>query len=213
MDIDPNHHNTYQGFLSELECGLLSTFIQQHENYVLGLENPYLSGYTGLTAQHSIYNWLSHHEFQRLNIPQRLYDLPDFKDVTNMTIQSWCNIIRQGERLQTHKHNHPEDTTFANGFYAINVFISGNPSTGTHYEDVGYIPNTVGDINIISAELEHKVPSHLFREPRVSFAMDVYTDPKHIEFHREAVLNKTISDQRFIEYTREEVLSSQTNVV
>ena len=204
MDIDPNYHNTYKEFLTELECGKLSTFIQKHADYVMGLDNPYDQGYTGLTGQHTVYNWLVHPEFQRLNIPQRLYDLPDFKDITNMTIQSWCNIIRQGERLHTHRHGNLE--TFPEGFYAINVFVSGNLSTGTHYADTGYTPNTVGDIHIISSELDHKVPSHLFREPRVSFAMDVYTHPRHIEYIRMSLkegqpLYPDTDERRFLEYT------------
>lgn len=201
MDIDPKHHNTYKGFLTESECGTLSTFIQQHEDYVLGLDNPYESGYTGLTAQHTVYNWLSHPEFQRLNIPQRLYDLPDFKSHPNMMIQSWCNIIKQGDRLHMHSHLSSTDTTFAEGFYAVNVFVSGNETTGTHYEDVGYTPNTVGDIHVLSCFLDHKVPSHLFREPRISIAMDVYTHPKHIKFIKKSVRDKEVDERRFIEYT------------
>jgi len=79
------------------------------------------------------------------------------------------NILRQGERLGTHSHGAEHD-----GFYAINIFISGNTTTGTHYEDIGYRPNNIGEISIASNSLEHSVPSHLFKEPRISMAMDVF---------------------------------------
>jgi hypothetical protein len=97
------------------------------------------------------------------------------------------NILRQQERIETHSHGSEHK-----GFYAINIFISGNTTTGTHYEDIGYHTNNIGEITIASNSLEHGVPSHLFREPRISMAMDVF-------------INQDVSisgENRIIEYNR-----------
>ena len=176
MTISKGHHNHYQEFLSPIECKRLSAFVLSEEQRVLDIPNPYPSGYKGLTGQHSVYNWLSHPTLKVLNIPQRLFELPDFEDTTHVAIQCWMNILRQQERIGTHEHgsdpNNPSPP-----FYAINIFLSGNPTTGTHYEDIGHSPNTLGDIHIIENTLAHSVPSQLFREPRISMAMDVFAKP------------------------------------
>ena len=173
--INKNHHNTYEHFLTENECELVRVTALANEEQILNIPNPVYrrnpTGYTGLTAQHTVYNWLSNDTIKGLNIPQRLFDLPDFEDTTTIAIQCWMNILRQQERLETHSHGEEHD-----GFYALNIFISGNTTTGTHYEDIGYRPNNIGEITIASNFLEHGVPSHLFREPRISMAMDIWLD-------------------------------------
>ena len=167
--INKNHHNTYEHFLTEDECESVKVTALANEEHILNIPNPVPTAYTGLTAQHTVYNWLSNNTIKGLNIPQRLFDLPDFSGTNHIAIQCWMNILRQQERIGTHSHGAEHD-----GFYAINIFISGNTTTGTHYEDIGYRPNSIGEISIASNFLEHKVPSHLFREPRISMAMDVF---------------------------------------
>ena len=183
--IDKNHHNTYEHFLTEDECESIKVTALANEEHILNIPNPHPTNYEGLTAQHTVYNWLSNNTIRLLNIPQRLFDLPDFEDTTTIAIQCWMNILRQQERIGTHSHGAEHD-----GFYAINIFISGNTTTGTHYEDIGYRPNTIGEISIASNSLDHGVPSHLFREPRISMAMDIWLDeyPDELENDENRIL-------------------------
>ena len=193
MTVDKNHQSRYKEFLSPIECKRLSAFILAEEESVNSIPNPHPSNYEGLTGQHTVYNWLSHPTLKVLNIPQRLFDLPDFVDTTHIAIQCWMNILRQGERLGTHSHGEDD-----RGFYAINVFLSGNPTTGTYYEGEHSI-NTQGEIVIASNTINHSVPSQLFREPRISMAMDVWIDDESIEDIPNVIQN---SENRIIEYYR-----------
>lgn len=194
MTINKNHHNLYQEFLSPLECERLSATVLVEEPRVMAIDNPYAppcSPYKGLTGQHTVYNWLSHPTLQVLTIPQRLFNLPDFKDTTHIAIQCWMNVLRQEEKIPTHSHGEEQTP-----FYAINIFLSGNPTTGTRYEGVHTI-NTQGEIHICSNNIEHSVPSQLFREPRISMAMDVWIDDESIEEFKGELDN---SEHRIIEY-------------
>jgi len=182
--IDKEHHTSYKEFLSPIECKRLSAFVLAEEQRVLSIPNPYGTTYEGLTAQHQVYNWLSHPTLKVLNIPQRLFDLPDFHGTNHIAIQCWMNVLRQTERIGTHSHGSEHD-----GFYAINLFLSGNPSTGTHYEEKHSI-NEIGELHICSNSVEHSVPSHLFREPRISMAMDVFIDeyPSHMVNDKDRII-------------------------
>jgi hypothetical protein len=191
MTINKNHHNVYHEFLSPLECERLSAFVLVEEPRVMAIDNPYGTTYEGLTAQHQVYNWLSHPTLKALNIPQRLFELPDFVDTTHIAIQCWMNVLRQTEKIPTHSHGEEQTP-----FYAINIFLSGNPTTGTYYKGEHTI-NTQGEIHICSNNIEHKVPSQLFREPRISMAMDVFIDDESIEEFKEELEN---SENRIIEY-------------
>lgn len=191
MTINKNHHNVYHEFLSPLECERLSAFVLVEEPRVMAIDNPYGTTYEGLTAQHQVYNWLSHPTLKALNIPQRLFELPDFENTTHIAIQCWMNVLRQTEKIPTHSHGEEQTP-----FYAINIFLSGNPTTGTYYKGEHTI-NTQGEIHICSNNIEHKVPSQLFREPRISMAMDVFIDDESIEEFKEELEN---SENRIIEY-------------
>ena len=193
--IDKNHHNYYKEFFSPIECERLSSLVLIEEPRVMEIDNPFQhpdSPYKGLTGQHTVYNWLSHPTLQVLNVPQRLFDLPDFKNTSHIAIQCWMNVLRQEEKIP--KHSHGEEQT---PFYAINIFLSGNPTTGTRYEDIGYTPNEIGEIHICSNNIDHAVPSQLFREPRISMAMDVFIDEASINEFKWELEN---SEHRIIEY-------------
>jgi|ETNmetMinimDraft_18_1059904.scaffolds.fasta_scaffold05067_2 hypothetical protein len=208
--INKNHHNTYKHFLTEDECEQLSTFVLAEEEKVMAIENPYETDYVGLTKQHKVFNWLSYDTLKALNIPQRLFELPDFEDTTHIAIQCWMNVLRQTERIRMHSHGtnfFPNHEDGEDNFYACNVFLSGNTTTGTHYADIGYTPNELGEIHICHNLLDHAVPSHLFREPRISMAMDVWIGkaPTMLENAENRILEYDGSvhePDRVIEYAR-----------
>ena len=90
-----NHHTYYEEFLSSTECKELSELALREEPRVMDIDNPYrdVSTYDGLTGQYLVYNWLSHPHVQSLNIPKRLFDLPDLKDTNHIAVQCWMNIL------------------------------------------------------------------------------------------------------------------------
>ena len=178
MTVSNEHHNYYQDFLSPIECERLSSFVLTEEPKVLSIPNPFTSPHTGLTAQHRVYNWLSHPTLKTLDIPKRLFNLPDFKDTKHIVIMSWMNVLRQTQRIAIHNHDHSffHPPVEPNSFYSCNVFLSGNTTTGAIYEDSGYTQSELGEIHIVSNLLDHSVPSHLFTEPRISMALDVWID-------------------------------------
>ncbi|MBR20567.1 MAG: hypothetical protein CMA64_10575 [Euryarchaeota archaeon] len=198
--IDKNHHTSYKDFLRPTECHVLSYLAIDEEDSVMSIDNPFrhTNAYTGLTGQHMVYNWLSHPTVASMNIPQRLFELPDFADTTHIAIQCWMNILRQEERLAPHTHGEPEDSPS----YAINIFLSGNTTTGTRYEDTGYVHNEIGEIHICSNQMEHSVPSQLFPEPRVSMAMDVWIDDESIEEIYNSTSTFPNSEVRVIEFRK-----------
>lgn len=198
--IDKNHHTHYKEFLSPIECEALSLLAIEDEHRVMTIDNPYRheGSYTGLTGQHMVYNWLSHPTIECLNIPKRLFELPDFADTTHIAIQCWMNILRQEEKLGTHAHGGPDDSPS----YAINIFLSGNTTTGTRYEDTGYVHNEIGEIHICSNQMKHSVPSQLFPEPRVSMAMDVWIDDESIEEIYNSTETFPNSEVRVIEFRK-----------
>ena len=194
------HHTYYKEFLSPTECERLSSLALIEEPRVMEIDNPYRhpDSWQGLTGQHMVYNWLSHPTLQVLNIPQRLFELPDFENTTHIAIQCWMNILRQEEKIPMHSHGEEQDSPS----YACNVFLSGNPTTGTRYEDIGYTQNEIGEIHICSNNIDHAVPSQLFREPRISMAMDVWFDSESIEEVYNSPETFPNSEVRLIEFRR-----------
>ena len=185
MGVSRDHHNSYSEFLSPIECKRLAAFVLAEEDRVMAIPNPFDSPHTGLTSQHRVYNWLSHPTLKTLNIPQRLFQLPDFKDTNHIVIMSWMNLLRQTQRIGLHNHDHDffYPTVEPNSFYSCNLFLSGNLTTGAIYSDIGYEVSEVGKIIIISNLMDHAVPSHLFTEPRITMALDVWIDeyPKDLD--------------------------------
>ena len=150
--------------------------------------------YTGLTKYHSVYNWLNHPLWEPLDLPTRIHNLPEFKGKP-ISIQCWGNILRQGESLAEHTHGTGDEPIF----YALNIFLSGNTTTGTYYYDAReYIPNEGGELIVLTSDIPHGVPTHLFQEPRVSIAMDVYVDSNALQEQKDLVAQGVMSKERFI---------------
>ena len=190
------YYKSYKGFLNEEESLHLSQVIRTNENMVKSIPIPEYddNDYTGLTKYHSVYNWLNHPLWEPLDLPTRIHNLPEFKGKP-ISIQCWGNILRQGESLEEHTHGTGDEPTF----YALNIFLSGNTTTGTYYYDAReYIPNEVGELIVLTSDIPHGVPTHLFQEPRVSIAMDVYVDSHALQEQKDLVAQGVMSKERFI---------------
>ena len=202
--IDHHSHVRYPNFFTEDECKHLGYILTRDEHKILEIENNSQSAYKGLTKQHQVYNWLQHPDIRPLNIPKRIFQLPEFKDEEEIRIQCWGNILRHGEDLVTHNHGYDivdEEKEFGiQHFYAMNTFIDGQEPSYTHYEDIGKTRNIKGEMHIVGCMVEHGVRTNLYTQPRLSIAMDVYTPlgfnqldldilngvskRRHMEFHR-----------------------------
>ncbi len=206
--ITDNHHTHYEEFLSPTECEELAELALREEPRVMDIDNPYRDGstYDGLTGQYLVYNWLSNPHVQTLNIPQRLFNLPDLKNTNHIAVQCWMNILRMNERILPHTHGDGEDSYS----YASNIFLSGNLTTGTRYNDTGWIHNKLGEIHLCSNRMEHSVPSMLWNEPRISMAMDIWIDEDAIEDVKTS-RDFPNSENRVIEFWRENESSNNRN--
>ena len=200
MPVDPHLHARHSVFLTEDECQHIAHILTRDESKILQISNPNQTGYTGLTAQHTVYNLLRHPDIRPLNIPQRLFNLPEFKDYHHLGIQAWGNILRQGEDLQTHHHGTQDEIEQEQNFYASNIFLHGHTPSYTHYER-DRLPNIVGELHLVGHQVEHGVKNNIHTQPRISMAMDIYVDG---DAHKEEIkYNGEVDSNRFIYYTRD----------
>jgi len=165
-----------EGFLTVRETKLITEQLFTHENTILNIDQDYFNGdaYEGLTRQHRVYNWLSNDVISRIGLPNKLFQLPLFKDWEDLYIQCWGNILRQGQNLPQHCHRGVEsEAQDDNRMYAMNIFLSGHTTTGTIIEGTKH-HNDIGELVILGEDVEHKVRTNYSQTPRVSLAMDVY---------------------------------------
>ena len=176
--IDHYSHVSYPNFFTEDECKHIGYILTRDEHKILEIKNTSKSVYKGLTKQHQVYNWLQHPDIRPLNIPKRIFQLPEFQDEDELRIQCWGNILRHGEDLLTHNHGHDiEDEEKQAGmqhFYAMNTFIDGQDPSYTHYDDTGKTENVRGELHVIGCLLMHGVRRNMYKKPRISLAMDVH---------------------------------------
>lgn len=176
-EYDPRTHRSEYALFTPEECHAISKILLRHEKSVLAIPNEdgQHNKYEGITRQFSVYNWLDNPDMLIYDIPKRLFTLPEFQSEEVLYVQCWANILRQGEKLQYHTHAGDENTPEEQAFYASNTFIAGPEDTGTYYNDA-YERNTIGHMHLIGSMVPHEVKSHMYREPRISMAMDIYHD-------------------------------------
>lgn len=166
------YHKSYPQFLTPEECEhIISVFEKDKDNVPRG-EN---TGYEGLTATYPVYNWLYNESLEHLNIEQRLFNLPEFREWKYMILQCWGNKLSVGEELQLHYHGRTVQHEFMRRhmFYNANIFLGGEYNL-TWYEDYGMHENEVGDIHIFTCDLDHAVYENTGQDPRYSMAIDIY---------------------------------------
>ena len=175
------YHKSYQEFFTPEECEtIISVFEKDKDNVPYG-EN---TGYEGLTATYPVYNWLYNEAFQHLDIEQRLFNLPEFKEWEYMVIQCWGNKLSVGEELKTHYHGNTLQHEYMRRhmFYNANIFLGGEFNE-TWYEDYGIQENEIGDIHIFTCDLDHAVAENTGQDPRYSMALDIYPEYQHLEIN------------------------------
>ena len=195
--IPRDYIRVHNQFLTKEESKEITEILFREEQTILDLPNTQNNSYySGLTQQFNVYNWLNNPAFAQYNIPQRIFNLPEFENKEFIIVQCWANILRYGEELGTHIHALKKDLYphKPSNFYACNLFLSGPTHIGTTIENTHH-ENSVGELTILSAYTEHRVPINSTHTPRVSLALDIYFERCH--YH----LNET-EPKRFSLYER-----------
>ena len=180
VDIVKKHHKSYKNFFTPEECELIiSVFERDKDTIPYGTEEE--TGYKGLTSAYSVYNWLYNKDIIPLNIPQRLFNLPEFNKWQYMITQCWGNALHVGEDLKNHYHGAelPHEFMRRYMFYNANIFLGGEYNL-TWYEDTDYVENQIGDIHIFTCDLEHRVDKNVGEDTRYSMAIDIYPSAERI---------------------------------
>ena len=116
-------------------------------------------------------------------------------------VQCWANILRQGEGIGEHRHFVDYDHAYIERHGATgNIFLYGDPTTGTYYNFPELSPlsvkydNKVGELSLFTPTLFHGVPKNTTGDMRISMAIDVHKDLS------ENMLNNIMSDKRHTYY-------------
>ena len=168
-------------FLTQEECDTIVREILSLENVVKRLGPDIYTGTSedSLTGRYHCFNYLTINSINTIICPK-------LKEIFGpCVVQCWANIFRQGEGILEHKHNYDKDynpTSMTSG----NIFLYGDPTTGTYYEDVKH-DNKVGELSIFPSDMLHGVPKNTTGDIRISMAIDVYMGD-------EVLLNALVSE-------------------
>ena len=171
--IDPYSHTEFPDFLTEEECLHIADILRRDEHKILAIPNEDKGTfYQGTTKQYSVYNLLTHPDIRPLNIPDRIYYLPMFKDTDrDLWVQCWGNILHQNQSIGTHTH---ADSPDQNPLIACSIYLDGKDPTYTHWNDGEPKENVRGTLHVAGMFHEHEVKTNIHTTPRISMAFDIY---------------------------------------
>ena len=186
-------------FLTQEECDTIVNKILSLEDAIKRL-GPDIYGGTSedsLTGRYSYFNFL---DVPEINIILE----PKLKKLLGpCVVQCWANILRQGEGIDEHRHFGDIPTSYAERHGATgNIFLYGDPTTGTYYNFPELSPlsvkydNKVGELSLFTPTLFHGVPKNTTGDMRISMAIDVHKDLS------EDMLNSIMSEMRKDFYIR-----------
>ena len=186
-------------FLTQEECDTIVNKILSLEDTVKRL-GPDIYGGTSedsLTGRYSYFNFL---DVPEINIILE----PKLKKLLGpCVVQCWANILRQGEGIDEHRHFNgaPANYIERHGLTG-NIFLYGDPTTGTYYNFPEFGPlsvkydNKVGELSLFTPTLFHGVHKNTTGDMRISMAIDVHRDLS------EDMLNSIMSEMRKDFYIR-----------
>ncbi len=116
-------------------------------------------------------------------------------------VQCFANILRQGEGIDEHRHFVDYDHAYIERHGATgNIFLYGDPTTGTYYKFPELGPfqvkydNKVGELSLFTPTLFHGVYKNTTGDMRISMAIDVHKDLT------EDMIKLHMSDKRLVFY-------------
>ena len=166
-------------FLTQIECDTIVNEILSLEDAVkrLGPDEYVGTSEDSLTGRYKYFNYL--------NVPEINTILePKLKELFGpCVLQCWANILRQGEGIEAHTHFINDDPVYIERHGATgNIFLYGDPTTGTYYNfpELGPLhvkyDNKVGELSLFTPTLIHGVPKNTTGDMRISMAIDVNKD-------------------------------------
>jgi len=166
-------------FLTQEECDTIVHEILSLEDAVKRLGPDIYPGTSedSLTGRYKYFNYL--------NVPKINTILePKLKKLLGpCVLQCWANILRQGEGIDEHTHFGGVGTAYAERHGLTgNIFLYGDPTTGTYYKFPELGPfqvkydNKVGELSLFTPTLVHGVPKNTTGDMRISMAIDVNRD-------------------------------------
>ena len=166
-------------FLTQEECDTIVNKILSLEDAVKRLGPDIYDGTSedSLTGRYKYFNYL--------NVPEINTILePKLKELFGpCVLQCWANILRQGEGIGEHRHFDGDDPAYIERHGATgNIFLYGDPTTGTYYNFPDLDPlnvkydNKVGELSLFTPTLFHGVPKNITDDMRISMAIDVHKD-------------------------------------
>jgi hypothetical protein len=160
-------------------------------NFLIGKEEEVLKlpwqgqGRTGLDEDKVTTRYGRYHVFDFADECPELKDLLEFirfqwaefifQDKTqpyHLHFTCWYNILRKGDKIDTHRHCAGEST-----YLSANMHLDDYKDSSTVYEHMEMavsLPNVKGGLTFFPGYVEHFVPVYEGEEPRVSLAMDIY---------------------------------------
>ena len=164
-------------FLTQIECDTIVNEILSLESAVkrLGPDEYVGTSEDSLTGRYAVFNYLNIRSINTIICPK-------LKEIFGpCVVQCWANIFRQGEGIDEHRHIDDKSTNIvltASG----NIFLYGDPTTGTYYNFPELGPfhvkydNKVGELSLFTPTLFHGVPKNTTGDMRISMAIDVHKD-------------------------------------
>ena len=168
-------------FLTQIECDTIVREILSLEDAVkrLGADEYVGTSRDSLTGRYTVFNYLNIRSINTIICPKLK------KMFGPCVVQCWANIFRQGEGIDEHRHI-PDKRDNAVLIGSGNIFVYGDPTTGTYYEGVKH-DNKVGELSLFPPDMLHGVPKNTTGDMRISMAIDVHTGD-------EVLLNTLISE-------------------
>ena len=164
-------------FLTQTECDTIVNKILSLEDAVKRLGPDIYSGTSNdsLTGRYKYFNYLNVPEINTILEPKLK------KLLGPCIVQCWANIFRQGEGIGGHIHFIDHDHAYIERHGLTgNIFLYGDPTTGTYYNFPKLSPlsvkydNKVGELSLFTPTLFHGVPKNTTGDMRISMAIDVH---------------------------------------
>jgi hypothetical protein len=164
-------------FLTQIECDTIVNEILSLEDAVKRLgPDTYGEGTSedSLTGRYEYFNYLNIRSINTIICPK-------LKEIFGpCVVQCWANIFRQGEGIDEHRHLIDIGPELQRNCTIGNIFLYGDPTTGTYYNfpKLGLLhvkyDNKVGELSLFPCTLVHGVPKNITGDIRISMAIDVH---------------------------------------
>ena len=184
---DYAHYMTEKKIFSSKECEEWNDYLLEQEEILLDkFRTTVGDGYTGLgglsiTSRFNHFNLLKF-EFhlvpklktEILNGIRTLLRVSGNSWQETLYANSWFNVLRQGEAMQTHFHGYHKNT-----LYGFHITINATETFTSYYhpikyqEEVFHVPNKIGYLTLFPNFIPHSVSINRYADiPRISIAGD-----------------------------------------